>query len=542
MREEIIIACESGITSFAQDPMNEAIIECLSHRGCYPGNPPEVSIIQTHLSVVCLAGENVYKLKKPIQLPFVDFSTRERREHFCREEVRLNRRLCPDVYRDVVPLYETASGWTFMAEEGAEVADYAVLMRRLPQGRMMDELLREDAVEEAEVRGVAAVMARFHDGAERGPEVLEAGDPERLQGYALDNFSETAGMVGDVFEGTLHEALGERTRKDFSRILPVLRERMMEGRVVDGHGDLHARNICLCDPVAIYDCIEFNAGFRCGDVATDNSFMVMDLIYRGHRKLAEAYLDAYVAESGDEGQREVMPALVRYRAMVRAKVAGIAAGEHELSKENREEARGSARRHLNLMAASAIEEDGAAWVIACGLPATGKSHVFGKLAAETGWPCLASDRVRKELAGAAPEERLAEEYYSPEFSRRTYAELFARARVLSAKGPVLLDANFPSADLRAEAKEMAAAGGVPLRVVFFEAPDEVIERRLAAREEGSGGVSDADRSVYAKLKGGFERPSDEEGVRVLRADGAAAGAETAETVARVLTGLLTDNG
>jgi aminoglycoside phosphotransferase family enzyme/predicted kinase len=516
--------------------MNELMIECLSRGQCYPGNPPEVLIVQTHLSVVCLAGENVYKLKKPIRLPFVDFSTRERREYFCREEVRLNRRLCPDIYRDVVPLYQTPGGWSFLKEAGARVVDYAVWMRRLPQERMMNELLKEGAVEAADVRQVAEMMARFHEEADRGPEVLEAGDARRLAGYARHNFVETAGMVGEVFEASLHGALEKRTLEDFERIVPVLEERMKEGRVVDGHGDLHARNICLCEPVAIYDCIEFNAGFRCGDVATENAFMVMDLIYRGHRELAEAYLGAYVAASGDDGQGEVLPALVRYRAMVRAKVAALAAGEHELSPGDREEACRSARRHLNLAAASAIEEDGPVLIMACGLPATGKSHLFGKLAAETGWPCLASDRVRKELAGAVAEARLAEAYYSPEFSRRTYGEMLGRAVALSGRGPVLLDANFREAVQRAEVEKAAAAAGIPAVVVFFDASDELIEARLAAREQGGGGVSDADRAVFGKLKSEFDRPSEEEeGMRVLCVDG---GAAADEAVAKVLAGLV----
>jgi aminoglycoside phosphotransferase family enzyme/predicted kinase len=518
-----------------QSVMNEAIIECLSQGGCYPGNPREVSIVQTHLSVVCLAGENVYKLKKPIRLPFVDFSTCERREYFCREEVRLNRRLCPDIYRDVVPLYRTEWGWSFLEETGAEVADYAVWMRRLPKERMMNELLRVDGVEESDVRSVARVVAGFHREADRGPQVLEAGSPRRLWEYAMNNYDETVDMVGQVFDETLHHALEERTRADFARILPGLEDRMREGRVVDGHGDLHARNICLCDPVAIYDCIEFNAGFRCGDVATENAFMMMDLMYRGHRDLAAAYLDAYVAESGDDGQREVLPPLVRYRAMVRAKVGALAAGEHELPEDDRAEARRSACRHLNLVAASAIEEDGPALIIACGLPATGKSHVFGRLSAEAGWPCLVSDQVRKELAGSAPEECLAEEFYTPEFSRKTYGELMVQAGALLGKGPVLVDANFRTTELRREAGKVARAAQAPLLVVYFETSDDVIGRRLTQREESAGGVSDAGRVVHAKLRGGFERPVKDEGVPVLRVDG---GVAAGETVAKVLAELL----
>ncbi len=519
----------------AEMAMDKMVIERLGNPDCYPGNPGEVRIYQTHLSVVCVAGDFAYKLKKPLKLTFVDFSTAALREYYCREEVRLNRRLCPDVYLGVMPLFAGSDGVTFRNDAGGEVIDQAVHMRRLPQDRMLDEMLERDAVQAADVEAIAGIMARFHAAADRGPEVREAGSPAHLEKFALENFSETRTQIGAVFDPELHGLLEERTRKDFDRLRPALEARVAEGRVVEGHGDLHARNICLCDPIAIYDCIEFSAGFRCEDVATENAFLVMDLLYRGHRELARAYLDAYIAESGDAGQRALVPALVRYRAMVRAKVSAIVAGETEISAPDREGALASAKKHLHLCAASAVAEDGPLLVLACGLPATGKTTVLEELSRETGWPCLASDRVRKELAEVAADEKLPENFYSEAFSRRTYDELARRGVRCLDTSPVLLDANFRSQELRKRVADVARNAGARVVVVWFRVEDAVVERRMRAREEAQKGVSDADLAVYGKLKAAFEEPSAEEGLEVVVVDG---GAERGEVIARILCGLV----
>ena len=515
--------------------MNERIIERLSNPVCYPGNPDSVEVIQTHLSVVCIAGDDVYKLKKPIKLPFVDYSTAERREHFCHEELRLNKRLCPKIYRDVAPLFEGAGGVTFV-NEGGTVVDHAVLMHRLPEERMLNELLACDEVSGDAITEVARIVAAFHRDAERGPEVLEAGNPEHLQQYALDNFSETRAMRGSIFDSDLHAQLEKQARKDFNVLLPEFKSRVAEGRVLEGHGDLHTRNICLSEPIAIYDCIEFSVGLRCGDVATENAFLAMDLIYRGHPELAARYLDAYIEASGDEGQRALIPTLIRYRAMVRAKVSAIAAGEVELPAADRNEASASAKRHLNLTAASAIAEKGPLLVVACGLPAAGKSYVFGELARETGWQCLSSDAIRKELAGVAATKKLPGKFYTQEFSRRTYAELFHRAAECQVSGPILLDANFRSASRRSEAQETARRAGAKLVIVWFDTDENVIRDRMKSRDlDATVNMSDADWSVYTKLKASFEPPCSGEAFELLTLDGVA-GRE--ENISRILSFLM----
>lgn len=496
--------------------MDPARIEALRDPAIYPERADSVEILQTHLSVVVLSGDRAYKFKKAIRLPFADFTSLEKRRHFCREELRLNRRLCPEIYEEVVDLCVNEGGYRIGG--AGNLIDHAVRMRRLPQDRMMDVLLERDEVTMAQVESIARRVVAFHRGALRGPEIDEWGDPEKLRDLALANFSESR----DHFPGRLHSILAARTRADFERLLPDLRRRLAAGLVVDGHGDLHVRNICLVDPPAIYDCIEFNPGFRCADVATEHAFLVMDLRFRGHTELARRYLATVLAESGDGELLGVLPALVRYRAMVRAKVSALQAREPEIPETDRTAADLEARRYLRFVAATAVEEEGPLWLIFCGLPASGKSSVAEALHGASGkaWPVFSSDRIRKELAGVAPSEPLSEFFYSEEFSDRTYRALLERASAATGEHRVvILDANFRERRERFLAREAARAAGARIAILRVDAGEEVVIQRLASRKNDPNSVSDAGREVYEKLKARYERPREDEADKLIAVDG-----------------------
>lgn len=519
--------------------MDPRLLARLRDPACYPGLVDAVELRQTHLSVVCLAGEFAYKLKKPVKFPFVDFSELERRHQFCEEEVRLNRRLCPEIYLGVVPLRRTPEGsWTFRGEGEGEVAEWAVRMRRLPEDRLLHRLLARNEVSEAQIRDVARILVRFHATSNADRQVLAAGSAAKKREVILENFAALEECRALGFDEALHEAVRMRTLADLERWLPLLEERARRGRVVDGHGDLHARNICLTEPPAIFDCIEFRPEFRCGDVAFENAFLMMDLTYRGHPELAKAYLDHYIAGSGDEEQRLLMPLCLCYRAMVRAKVAALSGMDPDIPEAERKQARESVTRHLQLAAASALGAD-RILVMACGLPGTGKSHFCQALAERSGWPVIASDRVRKELAGVQPEQGLPGEFYGQAFSTRTYEEVVRRMCRSLAEGSCIVDANFPQAAMRARAAGAGRqAGGRPL-LVWVEADELLVAERMAQREREPGSVSDADWGVYQARKESFEAPSAAEETPILRLDG---GAEVDANVNRLLTRLLAGGG
>ena len=506
---------------------------------CFPHAPPAVEIVQTHLSVVCLAGDLVYKLKKAHELPFVDFSTLAARRRTCRDEVTLNRRLCPDVYLGTAALRRQDGALRFAAtgdDDGPDDLDVAVVMRRLPAERMLDRLVDDGAVTRGEIEALARHIAAFHERADRGGATRTAGDPQRLARFAADNFAELAAMPDHGLSDDLLAALARASATDFARLLPTLQRRAAAGRVVDGHGDLHTRNVCMTTPPAVYDCIEFEPAFRCGDVATENAFLVMDLRYRGAPELAAAYERAYVAASGDTEQPALLAPLVAYRAMVRAKVAALAAAEPTLAAADRDGARTSARRHLWLAAGVTAEARRPRWLVVCGPPASGKSSLCRALADALRWPHLATDRVRKELAGVAPSEPARDEHYTAEFSVRTYAALRERAAAATIDGApvVLLDGNFPTRNHRRDVATAAPAAGAEPQLLFVDVDAVTAAARAAARHEDPNDASDADAAITARLRAGFEPPAEAEGLPIVRVDGTAPVAGQVEAVLRAL--------
>lgn len=489
--------------------MDPKRIEQLRDPSVFPGAAETVDLIQTHLSVVCVVGDFAYKFKKAIELPFVDFSSLENRKRFCEEELRLNRRLCPSEYLSVEKLRESPEGKIALGAESGEIIDYAVKMRRLPADRMMDVLLEDDAVSEKDIVDLAKEVVAFHNHADRGQEIDSFGDPEKLAQFAIKNFEESEKYVDKILSASLHEELFAHTKRDFKKWMPILQERLREGKIVDGHGDLHARNICLTDPIAIYDCIEFEPAFRCGDVALEHAFLLMDLRFRGHPELAKAYLEAVKAETGDGELKNILPLFMQYRAMVRCKVSAITASEQEVDPETRDNAKSEARRYMRLAAGLVVEERRPIWIMLCGLPGSGKSTIAGIFAEELGWNIFSSDRIRKELAGFTPTDRLPEEFYSSEFSNRTYREMIERATG-SSSGISILDANYRTAVERAKVKLAAAEARASLVIIHLSPGDEELQRRLVERSEDPESVSDADVEVLGKLASQFEAPHPDE--------------------------------
>lgn len=522
----------------------EALLAELADPACYPAAPRAgqdtqgVQIVQTHLSIVCIAGELVYKLKKPLRLPFVDFSTHELRHQACLDEVRLNRRLCPDVYLGVVALRRHADGRvrfddlptgpvqfptsppTEAAEPATAIVESAVLMRRLPQDKMLDERLARGTVPPAAIAALAHQLAAFHAAADSSPTTRRLGAPERLLAYAAANFAELGQLPLAAALQPLLPAVARASAAAFAALAPHLQRRAAAGRVRDGHGDLHARNICMVEPPAIYDCIEFNAELRCGDVATDLAFLAMDLRYRGHPQLATTLVREYQAASGDHELPELLPPLLAYRAMVRAKVAAIAASASELTSAAREQSTTSVHRHLALAAALLLEPGKPRWLVLCGPPACGKSSLASALTDWTGWPVVATDLVRKQLFGRAPHERLDAAHYTLAATAQTYAATLSQAHAATTAGAavVLLDGNFPDRERRAQAATAAHRAGAALHVVHLDIDLPTALARARARELDQDRISDADAAITATRYATFEPPTADEHLPSTRLD------------------------
>jgi aminoglycoside phosphotransferase family enzyme/predicted kinase len=490
------------------------MLQALGDPRCFPGNPQRVEVLQTHLSVVCLVDDLVYKLKKSVRLPFVDFASLAARRRACRDEVRLNRRLCPDTYLGTMALRKTdqAPGWQFVGalnQDSAADVDVAVVMRRLPADLMLDVMLSQKRVAAGAIHQLAQQIAAFHREAERSPAVLAAGAPDHLAAYANANFTELQDLCAKLpaaerLSSDLLDTLASCTRNDFEALVPVLATRTAQ--IMDGHGDLHARNICMTDPPTVYDCLEFSQQLRCGDTATENAFLVMDLRYRGAPELAQCYLESYAAASGDTQQAKLMPTLVSYRAMVRAKVAMFAAADTGLPESARAQSMLSARQHLQFAAIATLENQAPWWIVVCGPPATGKSTLCRAIAARSGWPHLATDVLRKQLAGLAPGQRGNDQIYTEDWNRRTYATLAARAAEQTQRGApaVLLDGNFATQSTRTSIATAAKNAGVRLFFAELHVSAAAAALRAQQRAASATDASDADDRRSLLLHAAYE--------------------------------------
>ncbi|PZC47235.1 MAG: hypothetical protein DK306_001209, partial [Chloroflexi bacterium] len=409
-------------------------------------------LIQTHISFVVLAGDRVYKVKKPVDFGFLDFTTVEKRAVMCAAEVERNGRLSPDVYLGVEAIRPQGDGFV-LGEGSAEAADYAVVMRRLPAEGMLEAMLPEGRVTAAQVRAIAGVVADFHLGAERSDAITEFGSRAVIEGNWSENFAQTEAAVGECIERASFEGLRAYVSGFLDANAALLRRRQEAGWIRDGHGDLKVSAIALVDaePVAasvrILDCIEFNDRMRYGDVAVDLAFLLMDFESRGRADLADEALAAYLSRTLDGELPLLLPFYECYRAYVIAKISTFAAADSQVPAAERAAATENARHHFRLAAVYAGRASGPRLVLVGGASGSGKSTLATALAGRLGGRWLSSDVVRKRLAGLAPRAAsgsgVGAGLYDAASTAETYAALLTEAELTLADGQsVILDASF----------------------------------------------------------------------------------------------------
>jgi aminoglycoside phosphotransferase family enzyme len=323
------------------------LIKALLEPETYPERPQQVELAQTQISYVFLAGEYVYKIKKPLDMGFLDYTTLEKRRYYCGREVDLNRRLCADTYLGVVPVIREKG--RFVVGGKGEAVEYAVRMRRLPQDAMMDVMLGENRVTPKMVEDVARTVADFHRRAATSAEITEIGGIDAVIKNTSENFEQTNKYFDVIVEPETYRRIKAYT-EDFIKVNAALfRQRMDEGRVRDGHGDLHAAHVCfLKDGICIYDCIEFIDRFRYTDVAAEVAFLAMDLDHYGRNDLADIFVKAYIKESGDKGLLKLLNFFKCYRAYVRGKVGCFQYDDPQIPTREKEKIKASARSYFKL--------------------------------------------------------------------------------------------------------------------------------------------------------------------------------------------------
>lgn len=322
------------------------LVRALLDPAAYPDKCDGVTMMQTQMSLVFLVGEFVYKLKKPVDLGYLDYTTLQKRKFYCEREVELNRRLAPEAYIGVMEVNQDKDR---IAVDGrGNTIEYAVKMRYLPQDRMLDVLLRNNAVTPEMIRGVAAKMAAFHKEAATNAIISDFGDLDVIITNAEENFTQTIKYIGKTIPQKTYRKIKDYTNNFIDTYASLFLKRKDDGRIRDCHGDLHAQHVCFTDDIQIYDCIEFNDRFRYCDVASEIAFLAMDLDNSGRQDLSGIFVDAYVEYSGDDD----LPALLNfykcYRAYVRGKVEGFKLDDALISDEEKTGIQAAASKYFEL--------------------------------------------------------------------------------------------------------------------------------------------------------------------------------------------------
>ena len=312
----------------------------------YPDHPKEVGFFETHISLLFFTGNHVYKVKKPVDFGFLDFTSLEKRKFFCVQEVNLNRRLSPEIYLGVVKI--TKDGNQILLDGRGEVVEYAVKMKQIPEELLMDKLLEKKQVTSKMIEAVSEKLVHFYFTAETNESIKSFGRPERVKQDTDENFEQTIRYMGVTIPKDVYEEIKNKTNDFFRTGEPILYQRMASDKIRDCHGDLRLEHIFWGKEISIFDCIEFNERFRYTDVAADIAFLAMDLDYHGREDLSEHLISAYIGESGDYELMGVLDFYKCYRAYVRGKVESFRLDDPNIPEKEKEEALKRAQKYFNL--------------------------------------------------------------------------------------------------------------------------------------------------------------------------------------------------
>jgi aminoglycoside phosphotransferase family enzyme/predicted kinase len=489
------------------------VIEELRDPARYPHSADRVEVLETHISWVLLAGDYAYKVKKPVNLGFLDFSTLAARRFFCDEELRLNRRTAPRLYLEVVPI--TGSESAPQLGGTGDAIEYAVKMRRFPQGALLSRMAQDGALGEAHIDALARVIAAFHARIARADPARAYGSPVEVLAPALQNVDQIEALIGSGAEVPELEQLRRWTRDEHARLRTTFEARKREGYVRECHGDLHLGNIALIDGEPTpFDGIEFNAALRWIDVMNEVAFLVMDLLDRRLPRFAYRFLNAYLEDTGDYAGLAVLRFYLVYRALVRAKVACIRAHQERVAAEDRGRAGREYLEYLRLAHSLAVDSR-RALIVMHGLSGSGKTTIAQYLLETCAAVRVRSDVERKRLLGLAARARTGSApgagIYAADLTARTYAHLANLSRgILAAGYPAIVDATFLTHAQREAFAGLARDLGLPFAIAACEAPDAVLRDRVARRETEAKDASEAGLSVLEHQLARRESLSDAE--------------------------------
>lgn len=450
--------------------------------------------IETHISIVLLTGQYAYKFKKPVDLGFVDFTDLDKRRHYCDEELRLNRRLAPDLYLDVI-----AIGGSIESPQlsKAPAIEYCVKMRQFPHEAELETVLTNGEIDWHDFAELAETIAAFHDNADAASPDSSFGTVGEVSRQCLDNFETIGDGLSEPDMRAGLATLRQWTEAELESCAPLITERHDGGRIRECHGDMHITNmIWLDNRIQVFDCIEFNEEFRWIDVMSEIAFLLMDLDMRGRSDLARVFLNAYLEAGGDYAGVPLLRLFRVYRSMVRAKIAFLRAGQDTADRSLQQRFVSHvklARQYIQPITKPAV-------VITHGFSGSGKTTITDDLIPVTGAVRVRSDIERKRLEGLSASEQshsgIGQGLYDPTHTEQTYERLAVCAEsIIEAGLPVIVDATFLNADQRLRFRNLAQSHNVPFRILDCQAPEAVLRERIRARQQQARDASEADTAV-----------------------------------------------
>ena len=485
----------------------EALISRLRDPAAYPHRVESVRPIETHISHVLLTGAFAYKIKKAVSLGFLDFSTLAARRHFCHEELRLNRRLAPELYQEVVAIVATPLG-PRVGAAGVAI-EYAVKMREFPQEALLDRMLARGEVFPSHVDALAVEIARFHARVDQAGADSPYGTPAAIEAPMAQNFVQIRAMLVAADELAELAVLEDWSRGEHARLCPAFEKRHQTGCVRECHGDLHLGNIALVDgALRVFDCIEFNPNLRWIDTANETAFLMMDLISRGRPDFAARFLNDYLELGGDYGALALLRYYEVYRALVRAKIGRIRASQPDIDPAGKTAALGDYADHVRL-AHRFTAAGRPSLIITHGLSGAGKTAYSQAVVEAFGAVRIRSDIERKRMhrleAKASSAAEVSRGIYTAEATRRTYASLRELAlEVLDAGYAVIVDAAFLKHWQRDLLRSLADSRRVPFVILSVEAPEALLKQRIVERLRQGADASEATLAVLDWQRRGAE--------------------------------------
>ena len=464
------------------------LIQQMMQPGFYPHSVKEpIQLIQTHISYVFLTGEYAYKVKKPMNFGFLNYSTLEQRKHFCHEELRLNQRGAAELYLEVLPI--AGDEKQYQLGGTGEAVEYVLKMRQFPQEMLFVNLFEQGKLDDALMEEMGRVVAQYHANAATNDYIRKFGEVAQIRQAFDENYQQTEKYVGSLQTQAQFEETKQYTDSFFDERSPLFTSRIENNSIRECHGDLYMQNICLWhDKILLFDCIEFNEPFRFVDVMYDVAFAVMDFEAKHRPDLGNVFLNTYVEQTGDWEGLQLLPLYLSRQAYVRAKVNSFLMDDPGVPDAVKKEAKVAATNYYQ-QAWEYTKPHQGQLILMSGLSGSGKSTVAKQLARKIGAIHLRSDAVRKHLAGIPLQQRGGDEIYTDEMTQKTYERLLSLGMLLASQGfAVILDAKYDRASFREDAIASAKSQQIPLQILHCNAPAEVLRERLQNR---TGDIADA---------------------------------------------------